>query len=322
MVHQKELSSPGYPLVGVGKAGQAQLFLMNLILAFFLYFLAQPVLAQTGRLSGKIVGTGTEAPLSEIHVFIPNTSFQAFSDGEGNFLLANLPEGTWELQVRGPGWEKFSQQIQVKAGLPVRLSIRLNKESEPALNPENLSKSKITKLTEAVKEAFVGKGLAAEQIQFLNPDKVIFEEQQDKSYRVRAEGPLFFSNTKTGYLVSVYFDPFILGLSKPSNPFYSYFELPKEEGTEAARRAARLETYQSSPTFFLAQLMEGKTTSFPTPADPEVAFTSQPGVYQLSFTKPLKVSLADGTQGTLDYSGEKLLVHLNGSPVAADQLAI
>ena len=322
MVHQKELSSPGYPLVGVGKAGQAQLFLMNLILAFFLYFLAQPVLAQTGRLSGKIVGTGTEAPLSEIHVFIPNTSFQAFSDGEGNFLLANLPEGTWELQVRGPGWEKFSQQIQVKAGLPVRLSIRLNKESEPALNPENLSKSKITKLTEAVKEAFVGKGLAAEQIQFLNPDKVIFEEQQDKSYRVRAEGPLFFSNTKTGYLVSVYFDPFILGLSKPSNPFYSYFELPKEEGTEAARRAARLETYQSSPTFFLAQLMEGKTTSFPTPADPEVAFTSQPGVYQLSFTKPLKASLSDGSEGILDYSGEKLLVHLNGSPVAADQLAI
>jgi len=123
MVHQKEFSSSAYLIVR--KPGQVQLVLMNLVLAFFLYFLTQPLLAQTARLSGTIVSSETAAPLSEIHVFIPNTTFQAFSDGEGNFLLPNLPEGTWKLQVRGPGWEKFSQEIQVKAGLPIRLAIRL-----------------------------------------------------------------------------------------------------------------------------------------------------------------------------------------------------
>jgi hypothetical protein len=320
MVHQKEFSSSAYPIVR--KPGHVQLVLMNLVLAFFLCFLTQPLLAQTARLSGTIVSAETASPLSEIHVFIPNTTFLAFSDGEGNFLLPNLPEGTWELQVRGSGWEKFSQQIQVKAGLPIRLAIRLNKASEPAPNPATLSKSKRAKLTEGVYQGFVGKSVALDQLQLLNPDQLIFEEQQDKSYRVQAEGPLFFSNTKTGYLVSVYFEPFILGVSKPINLSYSYFELPKEEGTEAARRAARLESYQSSPTFFLAQLMEGKITDFSTPADPEVAFTSQPGVYQLSFTKPLQASLPDGSQGILDYPGEKLLVHLNGSPVADDQLVL
>jgi hypothetical protein len=320
MVHQKEVSSSVYLIVR--KSRLAQLFLLNLVLVFFLYFLAQPVLAQTARLSGTIVSSETEAPLSEIHVFIPNTTFQAFSDGEGNFLLPILPEGTWELQIRGPGWEKFSQEIQVKAGLPIRLAIRLNKEPEPALNPATLSKSKRAKLTEGVYQAFVGKEVEGEQLQLLNPDQLIFEEQQDKSYRVQAEGPLFFSNTKTGYLVSVYFEPFLLEVSKPSNLSYSYFELPKEDGREAARRAARLESYQASPTFFIAQLMEGKTIGFSTPADPEVAFTSQPGVYQLSFTKPLQASLPDGSQGILDYPGEKLLVHLNGSPVVAAQLAI
>jgi hypothetical protein len=187
MDHQKEVSSSVYLIVR--KSRLAQLFQLNLVLVFFLYFLAQPVLAQTARLSGTIVSTETGAPLSEIHVFIPNTTFLAFSDGEGNFLLPNLPEGTWELQVRGSGWEKFSQEIRVKAGLPIRLAIRLNKEPEPALYPATLSKSKRTKLTEGVYQAFVGKSVALEQLQLLNPDQLIFEEQQDKSYRVQAEGP-------------------------------------------------------------------------------------------------------------------------------------
>jgi hypothetical protein len=186
---------------------------MNLVLAFFLCFLTQPLLAQTARLSGTVVSSETGAPLSEIHVFIPNTTFQAFSDGEGNFLLPNLPEGTWKLQVRGQGWEKFSQEIQVKAGLPIRLAIRLNKASEPAAIPANLSKSKRTKLTEGVYQAFVGKSVEGDQLQLLNPDQLIFEEQQDKSYRAQAAGPLFFSNQKTGYRVSVCFDPFTLETS-------------------------------------------------------------------------------------------------------------
>ena len=320
MVHQKEFSSSAYLIVR--KPGQVQLVLMNLVLAFFLYFLTQPLLAQTARLSGTIVSAETESPLPEIHVFIPNTTFQAFSDGEGNFLLPNLPEGTWKLQVRGPGWEKFSQEIQVKAGLPIRLAIRLNKASEPAAIPATLSKSKRTKLTEGVYQAFVGKSIEENQLQLLNPDQLIFEEQQDKSYRAQAAGPLFFSNQKTGYLVSVYFEPFTMETSSPQQRTYVYFELPKEESLEEARRAARLQAYRSSPTYFIAQLMEGKASDFSTPANPEVAFTKQPGTFNLSFTKPLGVSLPDGSQGSLDYTGEKLLVHLNGSPVADDQLEL
>jgi hypothetical protein len=320
MVYQKEFSSSANPIMR--RPGQVQLVLTNLVLAFFLYFLTQPLLAQTARLSGTIVSDETESPLSEIHVLIPNTTFQAFSDGDGNFLLPNLPEGTWKLQVRGSGWEKFSQEIQVKAGLPIRLAIRLNKASEPAPNPEALSKSKRAKLIEGVYQAFVGKSVDGDQLQLLNPDQLIFEEQPDKSYRAQAAGPLFFSNQKTGYLVSVYFDPFTLETSSPQQRTYVYFDLPKEESLEEARREARLQAYRTSPTYFIAQLMEGKASDFSNPANPEVAFTKQPGTFNLSFTKPLGVSLPDGSQGSLDYIGEKLLVHLNGSPVADDQLAL
>uniref|UniRef100_UPI004047ECBE carboxypeptidase-like regulatory domain-containing protein n=1 Tax=Algoriphagus sp. TaxID=1872435 RepID=UPI004047ECBE len=133
---------------------------------FLLNFLSSSLLAQTGRLGGTIVSSATASPLPESHVFIPNTTFQAFSDENGNFQLTNLPEGTWELQVRGLGWEKFSQEIQVKAGISIQLSIRLNKQGNSSFTASDLSKSKINKLTKELKEVFVGDGLAGEQIQF------------------------------------------------------------------------------------------------------------------------------------------------------------
>lgn len=318
MAHQKDDPTRGYPAVMLGKASVSQ---RNLMLVFFLLFLlVQPTLAQTGRLSGSIVANATDAPLSEVHVFIPNTTFQAFSDGDGNFLMANLPEGTWELQVRGQGWEKFSQEVQVKAGLPARLAIRLNKISEPVANPAILSKSKRARLIDLAKEAFVGNAAEGEKIQLLNPDKLIFEEQQDKSYRAQSAGALFFSNEETGYLVAVYVDPFTLDTSSPQHGTYVYFELPKEESKEVTRREARLKAYRSSPTYYIAQLMEGKTSLFSSPPNPEVAFTTLPGTYSLTFAKPLSVRLPDGSQATLDYRGEKLYVHLNGAAVAQTQL--
>ena len=165
MVHQKEFPTSGHPLRSVGR--QTQRFLLNLSWIFLLlYFLATSTQAQTGRLNGTIVSTATESPIPEAHVFIPNTTFQAFSDGDGNFLLANLPEGTWELQVRGPGWEQFGQEIQVKAGVPLRLTIRLNKALELAPDPATLSKSKRAKLTEGVYQAFVGKSVGGDNFSF------------------------------------------------------------------------------------------------------------------------------------------------------------
>lgn len=305
------------------KVRQGHFFPQHLVLVVVLLCsLMSSAQAQTGRLSGTIVASTTDIPLAEAHVFIPNTTFQAFSDGEGNFLLANVPEGTWELQVRGQGYEQYSQQIQIKVGLPVRLAIRLNEVAAPIPNQTELSKSKRTKLTEVLQETFVGKVVEGLNPRLLNPDKLIFEEQQDKSYRVQAAGPLFFSNEETGYFVAVYFDSFILANSSPKNNTYVYFELPKEESKEVARRAARLKAYQTSPAFYIAQLMEGKTSLFSTPAHPEVAFTAQPGTYSLAFAKPLFVSLPNGSQGTLDYSGEKLLVHLNGNAVSSSQLTL
>jgi hypothetical protein len=108
MEHQttsfKDYQSVGSDALAEGKARLGQLCSRHLALVVvLLIFLVSAAQAQTGRLSGTITASTTDSPLAEVHVFIPNTTFQAFTDGDGNFLLANLPEGTWELQVRGSG---------------------------------------------------------------------------------------------------------------------------------------------------------------------------------------------------------------------------
>lgn len=292
----------------------------NFLSLILLTCLFQNAISQTSRIAGKITDSFSGLPLTDIHIFIPNTTFQAFSDTAGNFLMTGIPEGKWEVQIRGLGWEHESRVIQVQAGIAKELTIQLKGNKSPKRIPAVLSKSKTSKFIEEVKFHFVGKD--TDKISFLNPDKLFFEENPDKSYLVSSIGPLFFSNNQTGYLISVYFEAFTLGSEVSSQTTITYFELPKEENTENARRAARLAAYQSSPEFFLAQLLEGKTEGGMNSANPQVAFTNYPGDYELTFSKPLTLNLPNGSQGTLDYQGDKLFVKLNGAPLNPDQLKL
>ena len=294
----------------------------NFLPAILSLFLFHGAFSQTGRIEGKISDSSTGNPLADFHIFIPNTTFQSFSDSTGSFLLTGIPEGKWIVQVRGFGWQTESKSIELRSGLPLSLDFEVKSSKTPPSVSARLSNSRISKLTEEVKHQFVGKGPNSEQVHFLNSDKLILEEQADKSIHVSSLGPLFFSNHQTGYLISIYFEPFSLGRSSPSIQAFTYFELPGEEYKGPLPRAARLRAYQTSPDYFLAQLMEGKTEGFLKSANPEVAFTASPGDYELSFSKPLQVDLTDGSQGVLDYHGEKLLVKLNGAPLDPSQLAL
>lgn len=292
-------------------------FSLSLLLCFSLY-----AFSQTGRVSGKILDSSSGLPLADFHVFISNTTFQSFSDSTGSFVLTGIPEGNWVIEVRGFGWQTESKPIALRSGLTLTLDFQVKRKNILPSVSTGLSNSRISKLTEEVKALFVGKESKSDQVHFLNPDKLIYEEQADKSLQVSAVGPLFFSNRETGYLISTYFEPFVLGKSRPFIQAFTYFELPEEEGKGPLQRAARLKAYQSSPNYFLAQLMEGKTADVLKASNPEVGFTAFPGDYELSFVRPLQVNLPDGTQGTLDYQGDKLLVKLNGAPFDRSQLIL
>lgn len=291
-----------------------------LVVLFF--FFVSFSFGQTGKIFGKVTDSNSGLPMVDIHVFIPNTTYQAFSDSTGRFILSDIPEGRWEIQVRGFGWQTFEKELIVKAGIVNDLDLKLTPEISLGMASDQLSKSKLSRLEEEVREVFVGKNIKKESVHFLNPDKLIFESQSDKLFKISSVGPLFFANNETGYLVSIYFKPFLLGSEEKIEQTVTYFELPREESLEAERRKARLAAFQSTPQHFLSMLMEGKSDGFSSNPNPEVAFGTINGEYLLSFSKPLQVDLGSGSKGVLDYSGENLEVKINGAPTSYDRLKL
>ncbi|WP_157963152.1 carboxypeptidase regulatory-like domain-containing protein [Algoriphagus litoralis] len=289
-----------------------------------LFFCFQSVLglSQTSRIAGKVTDDASGMPVQDVHIFIPNTTFQAFSDSSGRFLITGIPEGKWEIQVWGHGWNAHRLPLVLKAGIPKNIEVKLNQSGKGDPIGEVFSKGPPAKLMDQVMEAFVGADFKKREIGLLNTDKLVFEKLEDKSFRVHSIGPIFFSNNETGYLVSTYFQPFSLGSVEKIKAEYSYFELPTEPVKEPAWRKRRMEVYQESPQKYLSDLMTGVSESFEADPNPEVSFADYSGDYLLSFAKPLSVNLPSGKKGQLEYRGEKLAVKFNGAPVNAEELLL
>jgi hypothetical protein len=298
------------------------MFKSRFFFTLLILFYTQCLFSQNSRVVGKITDEITGQPLQDVHIFIPNTTFQAFSDSLGGFLISNVPEGKWELQVWAHGWETHREELVLKARNLKTMSIKLTKKS--GLDPigEAFSKGQQTKVMDQLMEIFVGADFKKREVAVLNPDKFIFEKLQDKNHRVHSIGPIFFSNNETGYLVSTYFKPFVLAHGAQVDATYSYFELPSTDVELAFRRKVRMKIYEDSPQKFISQLMTGSTESFESDPKPEVSFAENPGDYLLSFSKPLTVNLSGGRKGELDFKGVKLPVKFNGGPVSFGDLEL
>ena len=65
--------------------------------------------------SGHVTDTATNGPLPGANVFLEGTSFGAASDRTGDYSIANVPPGTYSLQVSYIGYEDYSAEIVVSA---------------------------------------------------------------------------------------------------------------------------------------------------------------------------------------------------------------
>jgi hypothetical protein len=218
-------------------------------LTFSLLFFFHTIIlvGQTSRIAGKVIDQITGQPLEDVHIFIPNTTFQAFSDSLGNFFISSIPDGKWEVQVWGYGWNSHRETILLKTGIQKNVEVKLAQTNERDPSGEKLSKGQQTKVMDQVMEAFVGSDFKKREIALLNPDKLLFERLEDKNLRVHSVGPIFFSNNESGYLVSTYFKPFILGSSEKIQATYSYFELPRDGGKMPLWHQERMKIYGTPP---------------------------------------------------------------------------
>ena len=279
--------------------------------------------SQTGSLTGKAIDQETNLPIANAHIFIPNTTYQTYADSAGNFHLPRLPLGKWTLLIKNEGWESFSKAIVITPNGTSILRVEMAKQSSIAKTELAQSKNKQRNLMDQAYERLFGGNYKTAEIQILDEGaNLMFEELADKSVRVSASGPCYITNNETGYLITTYFEPFLIESDQRPVTWQVYFEIPVPEGekSDEARAKKRVEIFENSPQKYLSLLMEGKVDSFERSPNPSITTSSVKGDYFLSFEKPLEITLPNGNSGSIDYVGESVEVKLNGSPVSTEQL--
>lgn len=99
-------------------------------LLFSLIFIPTLVLmAQTGRMRGKVTDLTSGEPLIGANVIVVGTSFGAATDVNGEYSISNLSAGTYEVKASYIGYQTITQvNVRVNADLTTQLNFQLPAE--------------------------------------------------------------------------------------------------------------------------------------------------------------------------------------------------
>lgn len=143
---------------------------MQRILAILFLFLSSFVaLAQNGTLRGKVSDAATKEPMIGATVVLEGTSLGAAVDVEGDFEIANVPAGKYNLIISAVGYSsKKVEGIEVFAGKATTISTDLqedvNQLGEVVIVAAKETNTVVSVLREIREAEQVVSGISAEQI--------------------------------------------------------------------------------------------------------------------------------------------------------------
>jgi len=292
---------------------------------YFLAFLTIPgfSFSQTGSLKGFVSNQEAKLPIENCHIFIPNTSFQTYSDSLGNFILPDIPIGKWAVHVTKErhSYYQDSLEIRLSATTESEIELRFEKDSEPKGN--SLEKIKKKKIGAALEERLLKNG-ANFTAEILNQKDIYLESIAKNKTRISTSGPIYISIPETGFIATIYPEPFILeDKYEKIKGTYAYFELPGESSEQIkVFQSNRLKVFENSPNAQLVRLLSGELDSFNSDPEPKVSFGNTAGEYNLQFNHPLEIELPNGKPASISYSGKLLPLRINGAVVNQSQLIL
>lgn len=293
---------------------------MRILLFAIVFLLSLTTQAQTNVVSGKILDVGTGLPIVQAHVFIPKTTFQAFSDSTGNFILAGLPPGRWTIVSAKEGHRIQRKEIIAKRSLRGEYNlVDFSLEKTTPFTGSEISRGKVKKYTDLFFRSLV-KGQNWQEISLENPEVLAFKlDPKSKSVTFQAKDVMILKNPTTGYLISVWMDE-ILDLNSEINFesfFYSYFPaLVTDAETKDKINGNRMDIYRDSPELLLRNLMTNPSDSV------KISFGNYEGEFNLSISNSFSLESETGHSIQFSFEGDYLALKENGAPSEFNSLKI
>jgi hypothetical protein len=101
-----------------------KLLLCALFVSFML--LSPQVLGQAGKISGRVLDSQTKEPLPFANVVIMGTNLGAATNLDGEYIIINVPPGTYKIRASMTGYNNYTvENISVATGLTTSLDFAI-----------------------------------------------------------------------------------------------------------------------------------------------------------------------------------------------------
>src|SRR5213592_815986 len=101
---------------------------LTLIISFTVSSIAEPV-GTTGKISGKVTDTKTSTPIVGAIIKVDGTNLGAESDATGDYVILNVPVGTYTVRCTYLGYESLVQtDVRVSAAITTTLNFAMSEK--------------------------------------------------------------------------------------------------------------------------------------------------------------------------------------------------
>ncbi|MDF7813572.1 carboxypeptidase-like regulatory domain-containing protein [Hymenobacter sp. YC55] len=239
--------------------------MLRYLLVFLCWLSGTMVVHAQGTLSGTIRDSLTQKPLEFASVFLASTTYGATTNASGQFTLAGVPAGPYDLIVSYVGYKLLKRTITVRNG-PQPLNLLLTPSSQQlqgvTVRPNPNRASDYQKFA----ETFLGQTSFSKQCRIRNPDAVLVSYDTEAN-ELTASSPTFLQvdNTALGYRIKYYGLEFTLNFKQQFVSFYGWpiFEEMKPRNSRQQQRwlANRAKAYQGSLVHFLRSVHTNQVAS-------------------------------------------------------------
>jgi outer membrane receptor protein involved in Fe transport len=93
------------------------------------FFAGQAAAQELGRISGRVQDATTQAPLSDVQVYLQGANLGSLSRQNGVYVILNVPAGTYELRAERIGLTMVTRQITVTGGQAVEANFEMTAQA-------------------------------------------------------------------------------------------------------------------------------------------------------------------------------------------------
>ncbi len=232
--------------------------MMRFILSLLLITSIQIAQAQY-TLTGRVLDSATQEPLSPASVFCQNTTYGTSTNKEGQFLLP-LREGGYDVTISYTGYQPQVIRVTGAAELNIQLVKKDNALSEVVVKSSYEVADGWEKYGDFFQDHFIGGSELAKQCRIRNPEVLRFlYYKRSNRLKVLADEPIVVINPALGYEVRYQLDSFVYQYNTQYYLYrgYSFFtELTGDDSVRTNWSRNRKAAYQGSRLQFMHNLYD------------------------------------------------------------------